>query len=145
MGRNVTIANLAAIAAAKAARPAVFKPQKVNGVWHEPKWSRREIANERKRVLRAGGTWKWDIPKKEIVKKIEFKGHKRDLERAERLERIEAAMKKMPALIAEYRASRRQRKKHVGLAEVLFVPREPPAPPKAKKGKGKGKKQTAVN
>lgn len=127
MGRNVTIKNLAEIAAAKAARPSVFKPQKVNGVWHQPKWSRREIANERKRVLAAGGTWKWDIPHKIVEKAVPFKGHRRDLERLDRQARIAAAMKKMPALIADYRASRVKRQKATGLAAALAQPRAPPA------------------
>lgn len=126
MGRNVTIKNLAEIAAAKAARPAVFKPQKVNGVWHQPKWSRREIANERKRVLQAGGTWNWDIPHKIVEKAIPFKGHRRDLERIDRVARIDAAMKKMPALIVEYRAERAARPRKVGLAAALSEPRPTP-------------------
>lgn len=123
MPRNVSIKNLAEIAAAKAARPAVFKPQKVNGRWHMPKWSKREIANERKRVLRAGGVWKWDIPHKIVEKRVPFKGHLRDLRREERRVRIAKAMEKMPALVAEYRKNRVKKSKKTGLLALLSQPR----------------------
>lgn len=126
MSRNVSIKNLAEIAAAKAALPAVFKPQKVNGKWRMPKWSRRRIANERKRVLRAGGTWEWDVPKKIVEKRIPFKGHKRDMKKLERQAQIDRAMKKMPALIAEYRANRPKKSKEIGLLALLKQPRTLP-------------------
>lgn len=121
--RNHKILNLAEIAAAKAARPEHFKPQFVNGKWQRPKWSRRRIAWERKKVIQAGGVWPYDIPHKIVEKKIPFKGHKKDQLRLEKQEHIRRCMAKMPELIEEYRSNRVKKKKDVGLASALSVPR----------------------
>ncbi len=122
-GRNIKILNLAEIAAAKAAQPAHFKPQFVNGKWRKPKWSKRRIAWERKKVIQAGGVWPYDIPHKIVEKRILFKGRKRDLLRAEKQEHIRRCMAKMPELIQEYRANRVKKSKRVGLAAALTTPR----------------------
>lgn len=121
MSRNVTIKNLAEIAAAKAARPAVFKAQKVNGVWHKAKFTGKAIATLRKRYFKEGKEWKWDVPHKIVEKKVEFKGKKRDLRAKEKAAEIEKRMKMMPKLVAEYREKERQRRKQKRLEGFSYV------------------------
>lgn len=136
MSRNVVIKNLAEVAAARAARPAVFRPEKVGDRWRMPRWSAMAIAREKKRVLISGGTWKWDIPPKVVEKRMPFKGHKRDARKVERAAEIARCMARMPRLVEEYRKGR-PRKKRGGLAELLLEPL--PMGTDAGKGKGKGK------
>lgn len=123
MGRNVSIKNLAEVIAARAARPDVMKANLVDGKWRKARWSGRKIAWERKKTLMAGLKWEWDIPRKIVEKKIPFKGKKRDQVRLDRAERIRRAMKKMPKLIAEYRASRERKPRAVGLMAAIREPR----------------------
>lgn len=132
MTRNITIKNLAEVLAAKAARPAVMKPQKVNGKWHNAKMSAKAIANLRKKYLREGREWKWDIPHKIVEKKVPFKGKKRELAKQEKEREIQRCMERMPKLIAEYRERERKRraeKKAEGLTsfeKLLKTPRPNP-------------------
>lgn len=131
MPRNVSIKNLAEVMVARAARPDSMKPQKVNDRWRTPELSALKIARMRKAVLRAGGEWKWDIPHKEVVKRIPFKGHKRDLLAKEKREEIARCMKRMPQIVAKYREEERERRRKRrlardasgGLAQLLITPR----------------------
>lgn len=124
MVRNVSIKNLAEVAAARAARPAVMKPQKVNGRWHMPKMSALAIARRRKEYITSGREWKWDIPHKIVEKKVPFKGHLRVLRAAQKKEEIARCMARMPKLIAEYRKNKPRKKKLEGLAAILLEPRD---------------------
>ncbi|KAI0566724.1 ribosomal protein mL59 [Gracilaria domingensis] len=127
--RNIIIKNLAEVEAAKAARPAVMKPQKVNGKWHMPKMSARAIARLRKQHLREGREWKWDIPHKIVEKRVPFKGHLRELRYRQKQEEIARCMARMPKLIEDYRkrtAERKRQKKYDGIEGLLRTPREIP-------------------
>lgn len=132
MVRNITIKNMAEVAAAKAARPDVMKPQFVNGKWRKPKMSALAIARLRKQYIKAGKEWKWDIPKKIVEKQVPFKGKLRDLRKQERQIEIQRCMARMPKLIEEYRIKERERRKQLrlskltGLAKLLAEPRENP-------------------
>lgn len=132
MPRNVTIKNLAEVIAAKAARPAVMKPQKVDGKWRKPKMSARDIARKRKECIMQGREWKWDIPHKIVEKAVPFKGKLRDLRRKEKLVEIERCMKRMPKLVAEYRERERKRRAEragkvtTGLVQVMFKAADKP-------------------
>lgn len=118
--RNVTIKNLAEVAAARAARPAVMRPQKVNDRWHMPKMSALAIARRRKQWLQTGKEWPWDIPHKIVEKRIPFKGHKRDLRAVEKKKEIERCMARMPRLIEEYRRNKpKKERKRGGLLQLL--------------------------
>lgn len=123
---------MAEVLAAKAARPAVMKPYKVNGHWRQARMSAKAIAKKRKQYITAGREWKWDIPHKIIEKKIPFKGKKRDLEKLEKQKEIERCMARMPTLIAEFRErerKRRAKRAEIGLSSIekLFkTPRKKP-------------------
>jgi hypothetical protein len=105
--RNIVITNLAEVAAARAALPAQFRPTKQpNGRWHMPKWGALRVARERRQTLLRGEQWPYEVPHKEVVKRVMFKGHKRDARRLERAAEIERCMQRMPEMVAEYRASR---------------------------------------
>lgn len=118
--RNVTIKNLAEVSAARAARPAVMRPQKVNGNWHMPKMSALAIARRRKQWIQAGKEWTWDIPHKIVEKRVPFKGHKRDLRAIEKKKEIERCMARMPKLIEEYRKNKPKKEvKRGGLLQLL--------------------------
>lgn len=136
--RNVSIKNLAEVVAARASRPAVMRPQKVNGNWHMPKMSARAIARRRKEYLQAGKEWPWDVPHKIVEKRVPFKGHKRDLRAVQKREEIARCMARMPALVEQYRANRPRKQKAQGFALLLRETREE-AERKAQTGK-KGKK-----
>jgi hypothetical protein len=135
---NISIANLAEVAAARAARPEVFRPTKVNGRWHMPKWSALAIARARKAAIMRGEPWEWDIPHKEVVKRVPFKGHKRDLVRIERAEEIARCMARMPAMVEEYRKSRKKKTKQSGILEAISVPRAPQVSNVVTKGAKRG-------
>lgn len=132
MVRNHTIKNLAEVVAAKAARPEVMKPQKVNGRWHSAKMTGKAIATLRKKHIMSGKEWKWDIPHKIVEKKVEFKGKKRDLHKVEKQAEIKKCMERMPQLIADYRKRERERRakrKLEGMSHIekmLSTPREHP-------------------
>lgn len=131
--RNVTIKNLAEVAAARAARPAVMRPQKVNGKWRMPKMGALAIARRRKQWLQAGKEWPWDIPHKIVEKRIPFKGHKRDLRAVEKKKEIERCMARMPRLIEEYRRNKpKKERKTGGLLQLLCDMNE------AMEGSGRG-------
>jgi hypothetical protein len=121
---NVTITNLAEVAKARAARPAAFRASKANGKWRAAKWSALDIARERRAIIGRGEQWLWDVPHKEVVKRVPFKGHKRSLERIERAEEVKRCMARMPAMIEAYRQSRKKQEKDMGLMELLVTPRE---------------------
>jgi hypothetical protein len=123
-GANVTITNLAEVAKARAARPAAFRASKVNGKWRAAKWSGLDIARERRAIIRRGEQWLWDVPHKEVVKRVPFKGHKRSLERIERAEEVKRCMARMPAMIEAYRQSRKKEEKDMGLMQLLITPRD---------------------
>lgn len=122
MARNVTIKNLDEVLAARARLPAVFKPQKTDRGWRMPKYSARARARLRKQTIMAGKPWPYDIPKKEVVKEVMFKGRRRDMVRVHRKAQIERCMKRMPKLIEEYRKELAKRKAKTGLAEILSTP-----------------------
>lgn len=124
MARNITIKNLAEVAAARAARPAVMRPQKVGSRWHMPKMSAMAIARRRKQYLKQGKPWPWDIPHKIVEKRIPFKGHLRDLRAEEKRKEIERCMKRMPQLVADYRRRKTKKEKRQGLQLVLTVTEE---------------------
>ncbi|PXF44137.1 hypothetical protein BWQ96_06110 [Gracilariopsis chorda] len=127
--KNITIKNLAEVVAAKAARPEVMKPQKVNDKWRMPKMSAMAIARRRKEYLKAGKEWPWDIPHKIVEKRVPFKGHLRELRYRQKKEEIARCMARMPKLIEEYRkrtAERKKKKKEEGLLGLLRKPREVP-------------------
>lgn len=124
MVRNVTIKNLAEVVAARAARPAVMRPQKVGNNWHMPKMSALAIARRRKKYIKAGKPWPWDIPHKIVEKRIPFKGHQRDLRALEKKKEIERCMARMPALVEEYRRNRTKKQKKDGLYLILHETEE---------------------
>lgn len=124
MARNVSIKNLSEVLAARAARPAVMKAQKVNGNWHMPKMSAKAIARLRKQHIIAGKEWKWDVPHKLVEKRMPFKGHKRVLRAIQKKEEIARCMERMPKLIAAYRKDRPKKKKYEGISAALLEPRE---------------------
>lgn len=124
--RNITIKNLAEVAAAKAARPDVMKPQKINGRWRMPKMSALAIARRRKQYLAEGREWKWDIPRKIVEKRVPFKGHLRHLRAAQKKEEIARCMARMPKLIEEYRKNRPRKQKSTGLYALISEPKEVP-------------------
>lgn len=127
--KNITIKNLAEVAAARAARPQVMKPQKVNGKWHMPRMSALAIARRRKQYLKAGKEWNWDIPHKIVEKRVPFKGHLRELRYRQKKEEIARCMARMPKLIEEYRkrtAERKQKKREEGLLGLLQKRRHVP-------------------
>ena len=127
MVRNVSIKNLAAVAAARANRPAVLRPHKVGDKWHKPKWSAMAIARERKRRIQNGEEWSWDIPHKEVVKRIPFKGHLQDLRRVEREAEIKRCMARMPSLIREYKKKKpRKNQEGMGIFDIISLPRGTP-------------------
>lgn len=117
--RNITIKNLAEVAAARAARPDVMRPQKVNGKWRMPKMGALAIARRRKQYIQQGKEWPWDIPHKIVEKRIPFKGHKRDLRAVEKLKEIERCMARMPQLVADYRKNRPRKSKRPGLLQLV--------------------------
>jgi hypothetical protein len=122
--RNVTIANLAEVVAARAALPALFRTSKVNGKWRMARWSALDIARERRATILRGEAWPWDIPRKEVVKRVPFKGHRRTLERIERAEEVKRCMDRMPAMIEEYRKDKKKKSKVIGLVDLISIPRE---------------------
>lgn len=127
--RNVVIKNLEEVKAARAARPAAMRPQKVNGKWNMPKMSALAIARRRKQYLQSGREWPWDIPKKIVEKRVPFKGHLRELRHRDKKEEIARCMARMPQLVADYRkrvAERRRAKKYEGLLGLLKKPRDEP-------------------
>lgn len=120
--RNITIKNLAEVAAAKARRPQVFRPTQVNGNWRMAKWSALAIARARKKAILNGQHWAWDIPDKVVEKKVPFKGRKRYLEKLDRAEEIKRCMSRMPAMIEEYRKGRKKLKEE-GFLDLIRQPR----------------------
>lgn len=121
MSRNVRIKNLAEVLAARAARPDVFKPQKVDGKWRKPKFTGKAIATLRRRYYEEGKEWKWDVPHKIVEKRVEFKGKKRDLRAKEKAAEIEKRMKLMPKLVAEYHERERERRKKKRMEGLSFI------------------------
>jgi hypothetical protein len=150
--RNIVIANLAEVTAARAALPANFRPTKqANGRWHMAKWGALRIARERRRTLLRGESWPWVVPRKQVVKRVAFKGHKRDARKLEQAAEVERCMARMPEMVAAYRAARSaaraarkvEKARAVGFADLVAEPRSrmdgvvtrtTPAPPR--KGKG---------
>lgn len=124
MARNVTIKNAAQVAAARAARPAVMRPQKVGERWHMPKMSAMAIARRRKQYIRNNQPWPWDIPHKIVHKRVPFKGHLRDLRAVEKRQEIERCMKRMPQLVAAYRRNKTKKETREGLELVLGTTEE---------------------
>jgi hypothetical protein len=122
--RNVTVTNLAEVLAARAALPDLFRPHKVNGKWRMARWSALAIARERRATILRGEAWPWDIPRKEVVKRVPFKGHRRTLERMERAEEVKRCMARMPAMIEEYRKNKKKKSKVPGLLALISTPRE---------------------
>lgn len=128
--RNVSIANLAEVVAARARLPANFLPtKKPNGRWHMPKWSAMRIARERRRTLQRGEEWVHVVPKKEVVKRVKFKGHMRDVRKLERAAEIERCMARMPEMVAAFRvgmaaARKAKRKEKDGLGFAISEPRD---------------------
>lgn len=146
--RNVMIKNLAEVRAAREALPPEMKPTKMaSGKWRKAKWGALRIAREKRNTIMRGEEWKWDIPKKEVVKLVPFKGHKRHAIQAERRANVERCMARMPQLVAEYResrrAQRREKKQQPGFAGILQAEaRDRNAGVKTRldaSGKGKGK------
>lgn len=128
--RNVSIANLAEVVAARAALPEKFRPTKrVNGRWRMAEWSSLRVARERRRTLLRGEAWPHVVPNKEVVKRVQFKGHKRDARKLERAAEIERCMARMPEMVAAYRVARaaaraeKRRAKH-GLLDAVNQPRD---------------------
>lgn len=121
---------MAEVLAARAARPDVMKPQKVNGRWRNAAISAKNIARIRKEYLMSGREWKWDIPHKIVERRVPFKGKKRDLRREEKKVEIARCMDRMPKMIEEYRERERKRRRErrkVGLdsIEKLMFDRAP--------------------
>ncbi|KAF8073236.1 hypothetical protein HT031_000897 [Scenedesmus sp. PABB004] len=81
--------------------------------WLPPVLSRRRAMVIRKEWLAQGKEWPYEhlvpgVPKNDPpFNGGKQRGHKRHVSQAERQAKIDAAMAKMPAAIAEYRASRR--------------------------------------
>lgn len=128
--RNVSIANLAEVVAARAALPEKFRPTKrANGRWRMADWSALRVARERRRTLLRGEEWPHVVPHKEVVKRVQFKGHKRDARKLERAAEIERCMARMPEMVAEYRRARaaaraEKRKAKYGLLDAINQPRD---------------------
>lgn len=144
-GRNVMIKNLAEVKAARDALPPQMKPTKLpSGKWRKAEWGAIRVARERNRALLRGEEWAWDIPNKEVVKLVPFKGHKRHAVQAERKANIERCMARMPKLVAEYRetrrAQRKEKKKEPGIPGILQAePRDRNVGVKTRFDGGKGK------
>lgn len=128
--RNVSIKNLAEVIAARAALPEKFRPTKrPNGRWHMAKWSSLRVARERRRTLLRGEPWPHVVPHKEVVKRVPFKGHKRDARKLERAAEVERCMARMPEIVADYRLARataraEKRKAKHGLLDAINQPRD---------------------
>lgn len=78
------------------------------GAWKPLGISARRRARIRKEVLLAGEDWPYDPERKEM--RTKRKGHKVDRIAAEKRENTAALMKKMPAMLADYRKRRWERK-----------------------------------
>ncbi|XP_027148577.1 uncharacterized protein LOC113749116 [Coffea eugenioides] len=78
------------------------------GAWKPLGISARRRARLRKEVLLAGEDWNYDPQRKEMRNKR--KGHKCDRIAAEKRENTAALMQKMPAMLADYRKRRWERK-----------------------------------
>lgn len=78
------------------------------GAWKPLGISARRRARIRKEVLFAGEDWSYDPERKEM--RTKRKGHKVDRIAAEKRENTAALMKKMPAMLADYRKRRWERK-----------------------------------
>jgi hypothetical protein len=143
LGRNIVVTNLAAVAAARASRPAVMRPEKVNGKWRMPRWGALAIARARREAVLRGHDWKWDIPKKDVTKKVPFKGHLRHAQQAERAEEVKRCMARMPSIIEEYRKNKPKRTRLTGLALLMAEPRTREATTVGIKSGKKGNKAKA--
>jgi len=136
--------NESAVAAARAALPASFRPSwdADAGRWRRPAISARRIAALRSAALAAGRPWEWDVPHRVVVSDAPFKGHMRERRWAERQEEIARSMERMPAAVAAFRKAERERRAAAkikpGLLDLLSRPRVlEPAGGKGKKGKAK--------
>lgn len=78
------------------------------GAWKPLGISARRRARLRKEVLLAGEDWNYDPQRKEMRNKR--KGHKCDRIAAEKRENTAALMQKMPAMLADYRKRRWEKK-----------------------------------
>lgn len=93
-------------------------------------WSSLRVARERRRTLLRDEVWPHVVPKKEVVKRVQFKGHKRDERKLERAAEIERCMARMPEMVAEYRIARaaaraEKRKAKYGIFDAVSQPRDP--------------------
>ncbi|CAI9117044.1 OLC1v1018356C1 [Oldenlandia corymbosa var. corymbosa] len=78
------------------------------GAWKPLGISARHRARLRKEVLLAGGDWNYDPARKEM--RNVRKGHKCDRISAEKRANTAALMKRMPAMLADYRKRRWEQK-----------------------------------
>eukprot|EP00168_Porphyra_purpurea_P008552 TRINITY_DN20853_c0_g1_i1.p3 TRINITY_DN20853_c0_g1~~TRINITY_DN20853_c0_g1_i1.p3 ORF type:complete len:162 (+),score=50.46 TRINITY_DN20853_c0_g1_i1:139-624(+) len=137
--------NEAAVAAARAALPASFRPtwDEAAGRWRRPALSARRIAMLRSAAVAAGRPWPWDVPHRVVVSDAPFKGHMRERRWAERQAEIARSMARMPAAVAAFRKAERARRAAAkikpGLLDLLTRPRVLEiAGDKGRKGKGQG-------
>ena len=105
--RYMFMKNIAKLEAALASMPGAAQPTLVEGKWRAPAMSRRKVAELRKAAIALGKEWPWDVANKNPEYKPP-KGHKHERDQGLREAKIEAALKKQPALIEAHKKHRRE-------------------------------------
>eukprot|EP00188_Purpureofilum_apyrenoidigerum_P001510 Plantae.Rhodophyta-Purpureofilum_apyrenoidigerum.ctg18392.p1 GENE.Plantae.Rhodophyta-Purpureofilum_apyrenoidigerum.ctg18392~~Plantae.Rhodophyta-Purpureofilum_apyrenoidigerum.ctg18392.p1 ORF type:complete len:248 (-),score=29.09 Plantae.Rhodophyta-Purpureofilum_apyrenoidigerum.ctg18392:246-989(-) len=105
--RNLICTNEQEVEEARKNLPSLFKTRRTDiGELRAPKYRARTRKALRNRVLAAGREWSWDVPRKNMIRIMPFKGHKRWHKIEEKFQDIQKRMSEMPAKIAIYRAER---------------------------------------
>eukprot|EP00871_Galdieria_phlegrea_P002399 jgi/Galph1/315/GphlegSOOS_G5095.1 len=108
---RVSVLNWNEIEAAKERLPWEFRPREKDGKILRPLFSKKEVSKMKEATLQAGLEWPFEVPKKEVVVNVPFKGRLRERQAQEKKAEIEENMKKMPQLVEAYKKNRTKRKK----------------------------------
>mmetsp|Transcript_18831 Transcript_18831/g.46181 ORF Transcript_18831/g.46181 Transcript_18831/m.46181 type:complete len:149 (-) Transcript_18831:208-654(-) len=91
-----------------------LKPRMRNRRKCAPKLGARQVAELRKEVIMAGGTWPYEKQKRPQALRITFKGHKHKLSETERKAMIEENLKDMDEKIAAHKKALRDARPRKG-------------------------------